>query len=196
MKIHTFRRPPFFLCLILISSCTTLNPEANVCFTPGGDCLGTIAAEIGRARSDLLIQAHALNAKVVADAVVRAKESGVSVEIILDRSSGVAQNNATYFSSLNGIPAYIDGRHHTADGTVIIIDKETVITGSFNLTKEAQDRDSQNVMILHSDRAASEYINNWNEHKNHSDEFKPRAPKPERHSKIEKKNGKKKKKGL
>ncbi len=187
------------LCVLLFPimtlSCAKAGPSINVCFSPGGSCLSTIALEIGKAKTDLRIQAYSLNAKTIADAVVKAKESGVNVEIILDKASGAAQNNATYFSSLNGIPTWLDGKHAVADSNVIIIDKATVITGSLNFTKEAEDRNAENLMIVRSERVAGTYLANWNLHRGHAEDFKQGGgQQSQQDAKSEKKPAKKKKK--
>ncbi len=181
--------------IITVSSCAVRAPEIDACFSPGGGCISEVAEEIAKAKTDLRIQAHSLNAKAIADAVVKAKEAGVNVQIILDRGAGTAQNNATYFSSLNGIATRLDGRHAVADSNVIIIDKATVITGSFNFTKEAEDRNSENLVVIRSARAAALYLENWNLHHSHAEEFSQAgAQQPNQNAKIEKKPLKKKKK--
>jgi len=70
-----------------------------------------------------------------------------------------------------GIPTYIDFRHAIAHNKIIIIDRETVITGSFNFTKAAEINNAENLLILHSKELAKEYIDNWNEHKKHSEVY-------------------------
>lgn len=66
--------------------------------------------------------------------------------VILDKSQ---KNNgyspATFFAN-QGITAYIDSMHARAHDKVMIIDKDTVITGSFNFTKAAETQNSENVM--------------------------------------------------
>ena len=65
---------------IMTLSCAHTGPTVDPCFNPGGNCLSTFIAEIGKAKSEILIQAPSLNAKPVADALIKAKEAGVKVE--------------------------------------------------------------------------------------------------------------------
>ncbi len=118
----------------------------------------------------------------------------MNVEIILDRASSAAHNNATYFSSLNGIRTWLDAKHSVADSNVIIIEKATVITGSFNFTKEAEDRNAENPMIVRSERVADTYLANWNLHRGHADDFKAGGQATQQDAKSERKPAKKKKK--
>ena len=51
---------------------------------------------------------------------------------------------------------------------IIIIDQETVITGSFNFTKAAEEKSSENLLILKNKDLARFYVGNWEKHKEHS----------------------------
>jgi hypothetical protein len=48
------------------------------------------------------------------------------------------------------------------------IDKATVITGSFNFTKQAEEKNAENLLVLRSRELAKAYIDNWERHKVHS----------------------------
>ncbi len=70
-----------------------------------------------------------------------------------------------------GIQACIDAAHAIANNRIIIIDGETVTTGSFNFTKAAKTSNSENVLILKNQQLAKQYIENWNRHKGHSEVY-------------------------
>lgn len=183
------------MCFVMLAAACAKTPSVNICFSPGGDCISSITAEIENAKTEIQIQAYSLSSKPIADAVVMAKRTGVNVEIILDGSSSVARNNAVYFASLKGIPTYLDAKHAFADNNVIIIDKSTVITGSFNFTKEADAKNAENLLIIRSDSVAGTYFDNWELHKSHAEPFKgPEQPQAQQKPKSEKKKAVKKKK--
>jgi len=46
-----------------------------------------------------------------------------------------------------------------------------VITGSFNFTKAAEERNAENLLIIRSKQFAKEYLNNWEQHKVHSEKY-------------------------
>lgn len=156
-------------------SCAALqgrSKTATPCFTPPGGCAESVAAEIGNAKTEVLIQASTLTSKDIADAIVKVKESGVNIAIIMDRSSAHAQGSALYFSQLKGIPTFIDARHAVARINVVIIDGETVITGGSTFSNEAADRYAEDLVIIRSESLAGSYRENWNQHKDHAEEFK------------------------
>ncbi len=70
-----------------------------------------------------------------------------------------------------GVKTYIDSAHTIAHNKIIIIDGETVITGSFNFTKAAEKNNAENPLILKNKNLANQYIDNWNRHKGHSEVY-------------------------
>jgi len=53
----------------------------------------------------------------------------------------------------------------------MIIDRETVITGSANFTKAAEKKNAENLLIIKSKELAKSYIENWENHKKHSNRY-------------------------
>jgi phosphatidylserine/phosphatidylglycerophosphate/cardiolipin synthase-like enzyme len=51
---------------------------------------------------------------------------------------------------------------------VIVIDEQTVITGSFNFTNSAEDKNAENLLVIKDKEIAMKYAENWNEHARHS----------------------------
>ena len=43
----------------------------------------------------------------------------------------------------------------------MIIDGETVITGSFNFTKAAETHNAENLLVIYDPELAKKYTNNW-----------------------------------
>ena len=71
-----------------------------------------------------------------------------------------------------GIPVYIDSDHAVAGNNVMIVDRETVITGSFNFTKQAEEKNAENMLVLRSKALAKVYLNNFDRHMAHSGMYK------------------------
>src|ERR1039458_7392336 len=128
----------FILILVLSGYVNThaadipLNTNARVYFSPHGGCTEAIVREIGKAKSEILVQAYSFTSKDIAKALVDAKKRNVHVEIILDKSNRSAKYSAGDFTAHMGIPTYFDSSHAIAHNKIMILDKQTVITGSFN----------------------------------------------------------------
>jgi len=65
----------------------------------------------------------------------------------------------------------IDSKHAIAHNKIMIIDKETVITGSFNFTKAAEEKNAENLLIIRNKDLANVYMENWYKHKEHSEPY-------------------------
>ena len=60
-----------------------------------------------------------------------------------------------------GIDVKTDNNKYKLHHKVFIIDNETVITGSFNPSKNAEWNNDENILIIHSKEAAKLYINEF-----------------------------------
>jgi phosphatidylserine/phosphatidylglycerophosphate/cardiolipin synthase-like enzyme len=168
-----------FVSLLLFVGCSSTqgtylslnNTPTQVYFSPHGGCTDAIVKEIAKAKQEILVQAYSFTSKDIAEALVDAKKRGVHVEIILDKSNRSQRYSAADFTFNMGIPTYIDAQHAIAHNKVIIIDGKTVITGSFNFTKAAEERNAENLLILKDKDLAKHYIDNWNRHKGHSEVY-------------------------
>jgi phosphatidylserine/phosphatidylglycerophosphate/cardiolipin synthase-like enzyme len=144
------------------------NTPVQIYFSPNGGCTEAIVNAINHAKEELLIQAYSFTSKEIAEAIIKAHRKGIHVEIILDKSNKSAKYSAGDFTAHMGIITYIDDKHAIAHNKIMILDKETVITGSFNFTKAAEEKNAENLLIMKSKELAKSYTENWNEHKKHS----------------------------
>jgi phosphatidylserine/phosphatidylglycerophosphate/cardiolipin synthase-like enzyme len=147
--------------------------RVDVLFSPKGGVADAIIREITAARREILVMAYSFTSDPIVDALIVAHQQGRTVEVILDKSMEVAD-----FSDLPrglewGLPILIDDDHAIAHNKVMVIDREVVITGSYNFTKQAEMQNAENLVILkgHPDIAAA-YVRDFQKHKQHA-----RAPK-------------------
>jgi phosphatidylserine/phosphatidylglycerophosphate/cardiolipin synthase-like enzyme len=151
------------------SDLTLNNTPTQVYFSPNGGCTEAIINEISHAKSEIRIQAYSFTSAPIAKALVNAHKKGIHVEIILDKSNKSKKYSAGDFTAHMGVTTYIDSKHAIAHNKIMIIDKEIVITGSFNFTKAAEEKNAENLLIIRNNKLAEIFIDNWNKHKNHSD---------------------------
>ena len=128
--------------------------------------------EISQAKKEILVQAYSFTSAPIANALTSAKKRGVKIEAVLDKSQKREKYTAADFIAHAGIPVFIDNKHAIAHNKVIIIDKATLITGSFNFTKAAEEANAENLLIIKANKVLVDlYIRNYEEHKAHSDEY-------------------------
>jgi phosphatidylserine/phosphatidylglycerophosphate/cardiolipin synthase-like enzyme len=88
--------------------------------------------------------------------VVAAQSRGVNVPGDFGQVPADAQYSSATFLSNVGVPTFIDTKHAIAHSKVMIIDGDTVITGSFNFSKAAEESNAENLLFPGRDRTASE----------------------------------------
>ena len=141
----------------------------RVFFSPNGGCTEAIIDTINKSKSEILVQAYIFTSEPIAKALLGAHKRGVKVCVILDKKQKKSGYSPATFFVNQGIPTYIDSVHAGAHDKVMIIDKETVITGSFNFTKSAETQNTENVLIIKSSELAGLYRENWIKHRAHSE---------------------------
>lgn len=143
--------------------------EIKACFSPDGECTQAIVNELSNAKKSVLVQAYSFTSAPIAKAILEAQRRNVSVQVILDRSQKTDKYSSLTFLRNNGVPTFIDAKHAIAHNKVMVIDGETVITGSFNFTKAAEEKNAENLLVIRDKKLARQYTNNWQEHRKHSD---------------------------
>ena len=109
-------------------------PPIEVYFSPKGGCTEAVVKELDDARSTVLVQAYSFTSAPIAKALVDAHKRGVS-QVILDKSQRTEKYSSATFLVNMGIPTKIDAVHAIAHNKIMVIDAQTVITGSFNFTR-------------------------------------------------------------
>jgi phosphatidylserine/phosphatidylglycerophosphate/cardiolipin synthase-like enzyme len=143
-------------------------PRIEVFFSPNNGSTDAIVREIERARSEILVQAYSFTSEPIARALLKAHKRGINVAVILDKSQKTQKYSSSTFFTNAGIPTYIDARHAIAHNKIILIDRTVVITGSFNFTKAAEEKNAENLLIIRSKELAKPYLENWQRHREHS----------------------------
>ena len=144
----------------------------QVWFSPKGGCTEDVVDELNRAKTSVFVQAYSFTSPPIANALVGAMRRGVKVQVILDKSQLEEKNTELPFLAQSSVPTWIDSRHAIAHNKIMIIDGETVLTGSFNFTRQAEDHNAENLIAIHGAKdLAAQYTENWEAHQSHSEPY-------------------------
>ncbi len=166
-----------FACVALLSRFVGVHDAGNalqqssrwhVYFSPRGGCTDAIVQKLDEAKKSVFVQAYSFTSERIAKALVDAKKRGVAVSVILDQSLENEPNGEANFLSHADIRTLIDGQHTINHNKAMIIDNETVITGSFNFTTAAEEKNAENLLIIQDKTLAERYTENWYVHAAHS----------------------------
>ena len=139
-----------------------------------GNCTDLIVNAVGGAKTSILVQAYSFTSAPIAKALLDAHKRGVQVQVILDKSQRTEKYSSADFLANQGVPTKIDAAHAISHN----IDAETVSTGSFNVTKAAQEKNAENVLILRDQALAAQYTQNWQAHAQHNQPYVGRGVRP------------------
>jgi phosphatidylserine/phosphatidylglycerophosphate/cardiolipin synthase-like enzyme len=106
---------------------------------------------------------------IFAKALLDAYKQGVKILAVLDKSNQTDKYSAATFLANAGIPVLIDAEHAIAHNKVIVIDDSPVLTGSFNFSKAAEEKNAENLLVLKkAPELANAYMANINAHAAHA----------------------------
>jgi len=142
-------------------------------FTPGDPVDAMIIAAIDDARQQVLVQAYSFTHHRIADALARAQRRGVEVGVLVDAEQARSEPGVLRDLARGKVPVRYDHHHAAAHNKTMVIDAGLeqcmVITGSYNFTIAAQQRNAENALILRGNPPLCEaYYNNWRRHYAHS----------------------------
>jgi phosphatidylserine/phosphatidylglycerophosphate/cardiolipin synthase-like enzyme len=112
---------------------------------------------IKNSKQEIKLEVYEFSSKPLADALVHARERGVSVKVILEPS--VYQNSNMFDYLLNsGIDvSWASKKFHNTHSKFIIIDDEIVFVGSMNWSENALKKNREASVIVYSKEISSEF---------------------------------------
>jgi len=119
-----------------------------VYFSPPGGPTAAVVRALNAATTQVLVQAYSFTSAPIAKALVDAHKRGVTVLAVLDKSNETEKYSAATFLVHAGIQTLIDDQHAIAHNKVMVIDRATILTGSFNFTKAAEERNAENLLVI------------------------------------------------
>lgn len=153
-------------------------PVFDVHFSPKGGCTQRVVEEIGKARKEVLVLAYSFTSEPISKALVAAHKRGVTVEVVLDHSNEKEEHTDLTTFVDAGLKPFVDAQHAIAHNKVMVIDRKTILTGSFNFTNQAEHENAENLLVLHHHHdLVAAYRQNFELHRNH-------ARQPEKHAVV------------
>ena len=130
----------------------------RLCFTPNQKCEPKIIRSIDTATKKITVYTYAFTSWPIAKALLRAKQRGVYIQIFVDKGQLQEKHSRILDLKASGIPVTPIKMPGIFHHKVMIIDEKQVITGSYNFTYAAENRNAENVLFLDSEALALEYL--------------------------------------
>jgi phosphatidylserine/phosphatidylglycerophosphate/cardiolipin synthase-like enzyme len=136
----------------------------GLCFSPNGGCTRLVVNRIDHASDSLSVMAYSFTSAPISKALVRARDRGVDVQVVIDREEADRQTYEVRMLIEQGVPVYADTEAGIFHDKVMVIDGNTVITGSMNWTKAGEHPNAENLIVLKSRQLAAYYLKNFRLH--------------------------------
>jgi len=134
-----------------------------VCFSPEENCAAFADRAIDNAEQEILVGAYGLTTgSGIVEALVRAKERGIDVRLIADKTTPCERNSGVGPLVAAGVPIWIDDRARIAHAKTMVIDGAVTLTGSYNWTRGAA-ANSEDMNLISSPAVAAAYAAHWRE---------------------------------
>lgn len=142
--------------------------DVEYAFSPGQGAERLVLAAITSARQELRVLAYSFTSAPVTAALIAARRRGVDVAVLVDRRNNLDDDRsgkakaALGTLALAGVRVRTIGAYPIHHDKVIVADRATVQTGSFNYSAAAANANSENVLVLwNHPQLAQAYLAHW-----------------------------------
>ena len=165
-KTHNFN---IFL-LILISGCSSIltgnvvdvsenNIQLTTYFCPGDDCKEHVIDTLNQAEESIYFMTFSFTDEEIADVILF---KNIETKGIFETFQAGSQYSQYQRLKDFGIDVKKDKNKKNMHHKVFIIDKKTVITGSYNPTGSGNYNNDENILIIHNKEVANQFLEEFN----------------------------------
>ena len=136
--------------------------KTEVYFSLYDDPESAIINNIAKAEEFISIAMYTFTEVEIAQAILEARDRGIDIKIYLDRSQVKAKYSRSRYFVQNGIEVRISSNNYIMHNKFAVIDNEIVITGSYNWTASAGERNDENLLVIDDNYVVKKYQDQFN----------------------------------
>ena len=130
----------------------------NVYFSPEDNIERILVNRLRKAKSSIHFMAFSFTSDKIGETMIKKFKEGVFVYGLFEKRGARSRYSEYMKMKLEGIPVKLDRNPFAMHHKVIIIDKERVITGSYNFSKRANKNNDENILIIDNKEIAYYYL--------------------------------------
>ena len=128
-------------------------------FSPDGGVADEIVDLLSDAEGSIYFMAFSFTSDDISEAIQNRAENGIIVAGVMDASQIKSNQGGEYdYLVQAGLDIREDGIEGLMHHKVFIIDEEIVITGSYNFSRSAEERNDENILVIHNIAIAREFL--------------------------------------
>jgi len=143
--------------LLLLTGCTSV--DLLIC--PQDQCKNNVIETLEQADESIYFMIYSFTDGDISDTLIKKSKNGLTVKGVMEKSQ---TSKYSQFDKIKnaGVDLHWDKNRASMHHKVFIIDEKTVITGSFNPTKNGNERNNENVIIFKDKKIAKRLIKEFN----------------------------------
>lgn len=123
-------------------------------FCPEDNCKSHVLEKLNNAQESIYFMTYSFTDDEIGDLLLNKENKGISVKGFFDKSQLSDYNE---YEKLKDFSKVISHLHHK----VFIIDNKTVITGSYNPTRNGNENNDENILIIEDESVAKAYLDEF-----------------------------------
>ena len=133
-------------------------------FAPEDGVEDQIVKALEQAQESIYFATFSFTSDTIEEVLLAKADEEVEIKGIYETTQESASRAYCSYTPLQnaGIPALLDGSTYSMHHKFLVIDEETVITGSFNLSNNANRNNDENILIIQNSIIAEAYYNEFN----------------------------------
>lgn len=138
--------------------------QLEVNFTPSLSCEQRIIELIDESQQSVDVAVYSINNDNIVKALNNAHKRGVRVRILTDKTQAGKKSSKAVDMYRAGLDVKVNSAHKIEHNKFAVFDGSKVVTGSYNWTNPATDKNSENCLfILEQNQVVTDYQNRFNE---------------------------------
>ncbi len=131
-------------------------------FSPDDGVAAHILDVLNSAQTSIYFMAFSFTRADFSSALIEKAGAGVTVQGVFETRQIAAGADAAWNALTQAnVDVRQDGNKYNLHSKVFIVDEQIVVMGSYNFSKNAEDSNDENVLILHSPEIAAAYFQEW-----------------------------------
>jgi len=133
----------------------------NVYFAPEDNVEKIIYDRLKKSKKSIRFMYFSFTSDKIGELMIEKFRAGIKVHGVFEKKGSRTEHSEYIKMKIEGLPVRLDKNKYIMHHKVIIIDDFRVITGSFNLSKNANKRNDENIIIMDSAEIAATYIDEF-----------------------------------
>ncbi|MCU0821553.1 MAG: phospholipase D-like domain-containing protein [Spirochaetes bacterium] len=138
-----------------------LDTDIEVYFSPENNIEEKILDGLQKSQESICFMAFSFTSDRIGEMIIDKFKRGVKVRGIFEKIGSNTKYSEYTKMLMEKIPVRIDKNRYRMHHKVIVIDGRTVITGSYNFSRSADEQNDENLLIIQNKEIAGQYLNQF-----------------------------------